>query len=195
MPRLCLSLLSSTLGAVLMLRSVTDVNQNFISYPAVIGPVGVAANEASIYWGNFAFNTIGRANPDGSGANQSFLSASSPYGVAIDSEYLYWANFGGQRRNAIGRANLDGTGGNSFFITEVFQPTGVGVDGTHVYWANGGSGTIGRANLDGSDANLSFITGLNSLPIGIAVLVPEPSTGLLVIAGLLGLAGWRRTHA
>ena len=25
--------------------------------------------------------------------------------------------------------------------------------------------------------------------------VPEPSTGLLVIAGLLGLAGWRRTHA
>jgi hypothetical protein len=26
-------------------------------------------------------------------------------------------------------------------------------------------------------------------------MVPEPSTGLLVIAGLLGLAGWRRAGA
>ncbi len=25
-------------------------------------------------------------------------------------------------------------------------------------------------------------------------MIPEPSTGLLVIAGLLGLAGWRRAH-
>jgi PEP-CTERM motif len=25
-------------------------------------------------------------------------------------------------------------------------------------------------------------------------MIPEPSTGLLVIAGLLGLAGWRRAR-
>jgi hypothetical protein len=32
-------------------------------------------------------------------------------------------------------------------------------------------------------------------PLWIAVVAPEPGTGLLLIAGLLGLAGWRRARA
>ena len=38
-------------------------------------------------------NTIGRANLDGTGVNQSFITgASSPHGVAVDGGHVYWAN-------------------------------------------------------------------------------------------------------
>jgi len=67
---------------------------------------------------------------------------------------------------------------------------GVAVSGNYVYWANSSSGTIGRASLDGSWVNESFITGA-SIPEGIAT-IPEPGTGLLVTAGVLGLAVIRR---
>ena len=60
-------------------------------------------------------NTIGRANLDGTGVNQNFITgASDPNGVAVDANHVYWANY---VTNAIGRANLDGTGVNQSFIT------------------------------------------------------------------------------
>jgi hypothetical protein len=75
---------------------------------------------------------------------------------------------------------------------------GIAVDGTHIYWvvnrlsSTNPFGTIGRANLDGAGVNQSFISGLTS-PGDIAVLpVPEPTTGLLVMGGVLGLAVSRR---
>ena len=38
-----------------------------------------------LYWANFTTGTIGRANVDGTGANQSFISgAINPWGVAVD---------------------------------------------------------------------------------------------------------------
>jgi hypothetical protein len=42
--------------------------------------------------------------------------------------------------------------------------------------------------------NAALITGL-SYPSGIVVVVPEPATGLLVMAGVLGLAVARRPRA
>ena len=119
-----------------------------------------------LYWANYGTGTIGRANVDGTGANQSFISgASGPVGVAVDASHVYWANFD---TGTIGRANLDGTGVNQSFITGASDPAGVAVDASHVYWANAGTGTIGRANLDGTGANQSFITGASS-PGGVAV--------------------------
>jgi virginiamycin B lyase len=110
---------------------------------------------ASIYWTNGAqAGTVGRANPDGTGVNQSFIGgALYPEGVAVYGAHIYWAN-----GSTIARANLDGTGVRTL-ITGVNGAEGVAVDGSHVYWANYYGGSIGRANLDGTGVNQSFITG------------------------------------
>ena len=139
----------------------------WVAAVAAAGCWGWAAQaEAHVYWANNATTTIGRANLDGSGANQGFIAgANSPFGVAVDGRRLYWTNAG---TGTIGRANLDGSGVNQGFIAGASDPSGVAVDGQHIYWANSGTGTIGRANLDGSGANPSFIAGANN-PSGVAV--------------------------
>jgi hypothetical protein len=79
-----------------------------------------------VYWANNFTGTIGRANVDGTGANQSFITgASSPVGVAVDAGHVYWTNAG---TDTIGRANLDGTGANQSFVTGASFPVGVAVD-------------------------------------------------------------------
>jgi virginiamycin B lyase len=78
-----------------------------------------------IYWANAGNGTIGRANLNGTGASQSFITgASFPAGVAVNGSHLYWANNG---TNTIGRANLNGTGASQSFITGANGPTGVAV--------------------------------------------------------------------
>jgi hypothetical protein len=84
---------------------------------------------------------------------------------------------------------------NQTFITGANGPYGIAVDASYIYWANYNTNAIARANLDGTGVNQSFITGVNG-PEGIAISsVPEPTTGLLVVVGLLGLAAWRRVSA
>jgi hypothetical protein len=178
-------------------------NANFIvTYSGTLAdPLGLALDPDHIYWTSCDFSQdcrdgdqVGRANLDGSGVNPTFLSgAPHTVGLAVDGSHIYWADEAGPHdqseiRHAIGRANLDGTGVIASFIPATF-PQGVAADGTYVYWSNF-AGSIGRANLDGTGVNQNFIAG--SSAIGVAVLVPEPSTGLLVIAGLLGLAVRRR---
>ncbi len=107
---------------------------------------------------------LGRANLNGTGANQSFIPVRGA-GVAVDGSHIYWAE---PRAGTIGRANLDGTNVEPNFITGASNPQGVAVDASHVYWTNAATGTIGRANLDGSSPNQSFITGASN-PQGIAV--------------------------
>jgi virginiamycin B lyase len=126
----------------------------------------VGPTEAHVYWTNNADTTIGRANLDGTGVNQSLVSGGfNPCGVAVDGANIYWGNIGA---GTIGRANLDGTGADQSFIGGAVGPCGVAVDGAHVYWADANGATIGRANLDGSGANTEFIGGTNT-PCGIAV--------------------------
>ena len=105
------------------------------------------------------FGTVGRANLDGTGVQQDFISGAPitggrdlVLGVAVDSTSVYWSNF---YSGTIGRANLNGTGINQNFITRAAEPVGVAVDSAHVYWANFRS-EIGRANLDGSGVNQRF---------------------------------------
>jgi virginiamycin B lyase len=130
---------------------------------AVALPAGA---DAYVYWANAGTNTIGRANLDGTGANQGFITGpSKPYGLAVDGAHLYWANYGGDE---IGRANLDGTGANQGFITGASEPTGMAVDGAHVYWTNFESAEIGRADLSGTGVAQNFITGADE-PDGVAV--------------------------
>ena len=71
----------------------------------LFGVYGVAVDDAHVYWTNPS-QTIGRANLDGTGVDQSFIAGTTGLtGVAVDAAHIYWASDGG-----IGRANLDGTG-------------------------------------------------------------------------------------
>jgi formylglycine-generating enzyme required for sulfatase activity len=58
----------------------------------------------------------------------------------------------------------------------------------------GGQFSTGPSDL-GASTRYDISTGLEGA-VGIRLaMIPEPSTGLLVVAGLLGLAGWRRARA
>jgi hypothetical protein len=127
---------------------------------------------ASVYWTNTVGpvfgvpgTTIGRANNDGTGVNQTFIGgASTPSAVAVDAAHVYWLN---DDDHSIGRANLDGTGVNQRFLTGTNAGT-LAVDGAHIYWTDVVTGDrIGRANLDGTGVDQNFITGA-SLPSGVA---------------------------
>jgi len=129
-------------------------------------PNFIAVNGSYIYWGS-GRNAIGRANLDGTGVNESFITGTGgAVGVAVDGNYIYWTDFD---NHSVARANLDGTGVNTSFITGASTPEGIAVDGSHIYWANHTSDTIGRANLDGSGVNESFISHSPGSPIGVAV--------------------------
>ena len=127
-----------------------------------------ARAEGFVYWADVDRGTIGRADLDGTGVDQSFINtASSPLGVAVDSGHVYWTHLG-----AIGRANLDGSGVDRSFIAIPSGSFGLAVDAGHVYWTNFASpGTIGRANLDGSGVDQSFIS------------IPNGAWGVAVDAG------------
>src|SRR3954470_1791843 len=105
---------------------------------------------AHVYWANKYDDAIGRANLDGGGLNQSFITGirqnSHPVGLAVDGAHVYWTNYDAPDR--IGRAALDGSAVNDGFVTGAANPVGVAVDGAHLYWTNATTGTIGRADLD-----------------------------------------------
>jgi centrosomal CEP192-like protein/low-density lipoprotein receptor class B len=143
---------------------------------ASIRLTGTGAVSRHIYWSNAsaANGSIGRANLDGTGVNQSFITGTNhPVAVAVDSGHIYWTNsFSG----TIGRANLDGTGVNQSFITGANNPTGLAVDSGHIYWANRNAfpATIGRANLDGTSVNQGFITLSTSSSLFAVAVDAEP---------------------
>jgi len=122
-----------------------------------------SAQASAIYWTNYRSNTIGSANLDGTGVNESFITnlggfgPEGPYGIAVNGTSIYWPN----NSPTIGSANLDGTGVNQSFITTATRPEGgIAVDGPYIYFTE--FDAIGRANLNGTGVNQSFISGLNS---------------------------------
>ena len=77
-------------------------------------PYGSAVDGQYICWGNFGTNTIGRANLDGTGANERFITGACnfPTRVAVDSQHIYWTTWtmgAVPSTGTIGEANLDGT--------------------------------------------------------------------------------------
>jgi virginiamycin B lyase len=78
------------------------------------GAAGIAVNSRYIYWTDEKGNEIGRANLDGTGVNQKFITgAHFPDSIAAGPQYLYWTN---QNSHAIGRAKLNGTEVNQRFL-------------------------------------------------------------------------------
>ena len=167
----------------------SGANPSFISgaTPPVTSKIGVAVDGQHVYWANFTSEggkngtTIGRANLDGSGVDQSFIGgASEPYGVAVDGQYVYWTNRGTE---TIGRAGLNGSGADQGFIGGASGIVGMAVDRQHVYWANGSAvaSAIGQANLDGSGVNQSLIGGAGG-PVGVAVDPLSPPNTFTLLA-------------
>jgi uncharacterized protein YjbI with pentapeptide repeats len=165
----------------------SDVTEGFIpTGPGLVLPIGVAVDGQHLYWSDFASGTIGRANLDGSDANNIITGLSNPAGVAVDALHIYWMDMdaGPMSTGTIGRANLDGSDANDSFIPDANPPCsdvtgfigcgwGLAVDGQHIYWPDPLLGTIARANLDGSDVSPAFITGQHQPAGGVALSSPN----------------------
>jgi len=127
-------------------------------------PHGLTVHGSYLYWENI-FDSIGRANLDGSNLNGSLITANHPLGVTVDDSFIYWTN---ESTNTIGRAKLDGSNPSPNFINGANFPLGVAVDGSYIYWVNNQTNTIGRANLDGTGVNQNFIISTTT-PYGVTV--------------------------
>ena len=93
----------------------------------------MAVDAGHVYWANPHADTIGRANLDGTGVNQSFITGTAPVGVAVDAGHVYWANAGAGHD----RARQPGRHGRQPELHHRRRlPRGVAVDAGHVYWAN-----------------------------------------------------------
>ncbi len=110
--------------------------------------------DAYIYWTNQTAYSIGRANTNGTGVNQSFITGlGRVVDVVVDDYHIYWTTLG---HGEIGRASLDGTNVNPNFITGCASPSGLTIYNDHILWANY-TGTIGRAGTDGTGVNQHWI--------------------------------------
>jgi len=145
-----------------------------LAVTAVLLGAGWAASPAHayVYWTTGAFGTIGRANLDGTGVDESWIKdAGTPQGLVLgpNGEYIYWTEPGvpDGATGSIGRADLDGTGAtNGFTSPGYYNQRGVqdwvAVNTAHLYWSEGWYNPstppeqgwdIANANLDGSGEN------------------------------------------
>jgi hypothetical protein len=171
----------------------TGVDPDFITTPSPAGdpssgsPLSIAVDAEYIYWTpqpTFpdAILAIGRANLDGTGVDQRFITRGPPTSgvlgdIAVDASHIYWTEDGG-----VARANLDGSGVDETFIH--VDASSLAVDAAHVYLATSSpsptaaprapvpdqppAGVIGRASLSGT-VDTGFRINTVSLPPGIAV--------------------------
>ena len=107
--------------------------------------------EAFVYWTNETGYSIGRANNNGTGVNQNFITGLGRiFDVYVDDWHIWWTDW-----DSIGRASLDGTNVTPDFITGI-KPTGITIYDHHVYWSDY-TGYIGRAGTDGTGINRTWI--------------------------------------
>jgi hypothetical protein len=128
-----------------------------------------ASSGAYVFWAsNNAANPIGRANLDGTDANQNFLPG-SPYfapAVAVDGSHVYWTN-GTVSGGDIERANLDGSEIITNFVPGAVAVRGLTVAGSFIYWSSGNC--VGRATINGGEVENCFTgdgEGLNQVAVG-----------------------------
>jgi hypothetical protein len=116
----------------------TDVNQQFIT--GTSNASGIAISGPYIYWTNYGptaayatsssvpRTTIGRANLNGTGVNENFITGThAGCGLVIAAGRIYWANDVPIGNGTIGSANLDGTDANENFIPGAGAPCGLAV--------------------------------------------------------------------
>src|ERR1700722_12391756 len=89
-----------------------------------------SSSQAYVYWTNNANGTVGRANINGKGANESFIQSLTNgtvggAGMTVNKQYIYWTSANGGTATTIARAKLNGSGVKSNFITGAQNPCGI----------------------------------------------------------------------
>jgi hypothetical protein len=126
-----------------------------------------ARAQAFVYWSNYENSSIGRADNDGSGVDQTFISGTrGPSGIVVDGQHIYWTEWSS---GTIARANLDGSGVNLSFIANAGRAVALAIDKDSIYWITYSPAVVGRANLDGSGANSRWFDPKRTYGEGIAV--------------------------
>jgi hypothetical protein len=131
--------------------------------------------EAFVYWANsnggaLTGTTIGRANLNGTGINQNFITGGQGVcGVAVTDSFIFWGNDNAGSGTSIGRANIDGSSPSQTFVTSANGPCVGDTDATYVYWSNLNDDTLGRATFNASTVNPAFVNPASDLPCGVAV--------------------------
>src|SRR5208283_4290032 len=137
---------------------------------------------------------VGEYTITGAMVNASLLTTGTNrvLGMAVSGSNLLVANFDS---DTIGEYTTSGATVNASLVTGLCSPVGIAVSGSNLFVTSSTStqsnGTIGEYTTSGAVVNASLVTGL-SRPWGIAVApVPEPSTALLLSAGIVGLTARR----
>ena len=123
------------------------------------------------WWDEQVFNTIRRANLDGTGIETVFSESGATAGLSgigldVTADRMYWATAGG----TIHRANLDGTGAETILTLSSGFSYQLAIDSAadKVYWANDYDNAIQRANLDGTSIE-DLITDVSVIAIGLDI--------------------------
>jgi hypothetical protein len=156
--------------------------------PGLDNPAGLATDGNNLYVACWTSGNIGVYTTSGASINSFGAPGAYPGGVVLDGNgNLYVSTL-----NGVGEYTTAGVPVNSLLISGGYNSGGgIALDGSgHLFWADnyGGAGgnVIGEYTTGGQLINPSFITGLSN-PTSIVVVVPEPSSSVLVLFGLIGL--------
>jgi hypothetical protein len=141
----------------------------------VANPDGSAVTfSGSIYWTNSQTGSIGRANTDGSDADQAFITdpgtASSPASIAVYPTTVFWSNLNSppSKPGTIADAELDGSAVHDGLVASANPQLGLATDGQYLYWTTSGS-TIARSAINGAGLNQTFISPADGALTDVAV--------------------------
>ena len=133
-----------TIGRASLDDVPNSVDQSFIT--GAIGPLGVAVNATRIYWTNAGNPTsIGRANLDGTGVDQSLIDLPSralPWEIAVNAGA---ANCAGREATIVGTGRsekLTGTNGDDVIAAQGGDDRVVGLRGDDLVCGGGGADVI-----------------------------------------------------
>ena len=158
------------------------------------GPVSIAVSGSKLFVVSYTAGTIGEYTTSGATVNAALITGLTPvdqfggphpgpYGIVVSGSDLFVTN---SEAGTIGEYTTSGATVNASLISGLSAPLGLALSGSNLFVAELGNGTIGEYTTSGATVNASLITGLDS-PFGI-VVVPEPSTALLLSPGFVGLA-------
>jgi hypothetical protein len=157
-------------------------------YPGLSGPTGIAVSGSDLFVANQTSGTIGEYTTSGATMNASLITRLTlPTGVAVSGSDLFVADlFSG----TIGEYTTSGATVNASLITGLPSPDAIAPSGSDLFVAdiNG----IEEYTTSGATVKASLIGG-TATAYGIAIVpTPEPSTAILLAAGLGSLSAVHR---